>query len=70
MGPASIRDISNTFIPARGPLLEAFERFFLFNAILRLGLYVEYNLMINVAQNFYKFKEMKEALEFSHSRIL
>ena len=70
MGPASILDISNTFIPASGPLLEAFERFFLFNAILRLGLYVEYNLMINVAQNFYKFKEMKEALECSHLRIL
>ena len=43
VGPASILDISRTFKPARGPVLRGFELLFLFKAILRSGLSVEYN---------------------------
>ena len=45
VGPASILDISRTFTPARGPVLGGIGLLFVFKAILRSGLGVEYNEM-------------------------
>ena len=46
VGPAGILDISRTFTPARGPVLGGIGLLFVFKAILRSGLRVEYNEMI------------------------
>ena len=55
VGPASILDMSKTFTPARGPVLEGFESFFLFKAILRASLRVEYNGMMIGEQKLLSF---------------
>jgi hypothetical protein len=55
VGPASIRDISKTFTPVRGPVTEEFEILFLFKAILRKGLRVEYNEMMIDEQKLLSF---------------
>ena len=55
VGPASIRDISKTLTPARGPVLGEFELLFLFKARLHSGLHVEYNELIIGEQKLLSF---------------
>tara|TARA_B100000902_G_C26436768_1_gene494125 strand:- start:74 stop:235 length:162 start_codon:yes stop_codon:yes gene_type:complete len=50
-----MRDISKTFTPVRGPVTEEFEILFLFKAILRKGLRVEYNEMMIDEQKLLSF---------------
>tara|TARA_B100000925_G_scaffold93046_1_gene67635 strand:- start:100 stop:264 length:165 start_codon:yes stop_codon:yes gene_type:complete len=47
--------MSKTFTPARGPVLEGFESFFLFKAILRASLRVEYSGMMIGEQKLLSF---------------
>ena len=55
VGPASIRDISKTLMPASGPVAAEFEILFLFKAILQYGLRVEYMEMTIDEQKLLSF---------------